>query len=78
MHGACSPGIALIGDFSENVPNQSALDAVQALIAVGVAQGHIKDDYKLRVHRDNDNNNSKDCPGEKFLEEVKTWPNFQE
>ena len=66
----------MIGDFADAVPNDEALDAIRSLIAIGVSEGHIKEEYTLRVHRDADN--CKDCPGEKFYEELKTRPNVQE
>lgn len=71
------PGIAVIGDFSDKVPNNEALDAIRALIAIGIAHGHIKESYKLKVWRDSENNNN-ECPGEKFCEEIRTWPHYSE
>jgi hypothetical protein len=76
----------VIGDFSESVPNNEALDAIRALLSMGVAYGHIKANYRLILHREGcEANNNKEAsngkekassPGEKFYDELKTWPNF--
>lgn len=69
--------IALVGDFTEEVPSQEALEAVKTLVELGVGLGKIEPDYKLKVHKNTDQAGT-EGPGDKFYEEVKSWPNFEE
>ncbi|KAF2891552.1 hypothetical protein ILUMI_14621, partial [Ignelater luminosus] len=68
-----SIGICVIGTFTSKLPNAVALKAVKDLISCGVSQGKIKTGYKLLGHRQA---KATECPGNKFYEEIKTWPNW--
>ncbi len=69
-----SPGLCVIGDFSDHVPNTKALDALKQLIQCGVDNGKIRSDYILYGHRDV---TATTCPGDKFYELIQTWPHYK-
>ncbi|CAL7950367.1 unnamed protein product [Xylocopa violacea] len=70
-----SIGICVIGDFSDFLPNEKALNAVKALIDYGVSLGKISEDYHVIGHRQARNTA---CPGTTFYKYVQThlrWTN---
>jgi len=64
---------AIIGDYTERLPNAAALKAVKELIACGVGKGKINANYTLCGHRDV---LSTTCPGDALYNDLKTWPNW--
>ncbi|KAF4528960.1 hypothetical protein B566_EDAN011265 [Ephemera danica] len=68
-----SIGICIIGDFSKQLPNKLALDAVHALIKHGVQEGLILPQYTLLGHRQV---RETQCPGEALYQEIMTWTHF--
>ncbi|XP_045194511.2 peptidoglycan-recognition protein SC2-like isoform X1 [Mercenaria mercenaria] len=65
--------ICVIGDFSDHVPNQAALDAVQKMIACGVANNKLVSNYTMLGHRDV---GSTACPGTAYYNLIQTWPHY--
>lgn len=68
-----SIGIALIGDFSDNLPSQKMLQALKDLLACGVEIGEIDRNYKLFGGRQVSGTAS---PGTRLYRELKTWNHF--
>ncbi|XP_076752878.1 peptidoglycan-recognition protein SC2 [Xylocopa sonorina] len=68
-----SIGICVIGDFSDFLPNDKALNAVKALIDYGVSLGKISEDYHVVGHRQVRNTL---CPGTTFYKYVQTHPRW--
>lgn len=65
--------ISVMGDYSHKLPNEKALNAVQAMIQCGIKLGKITTDYKLYGHR---NAGQTECPGDKLYELIQTWTHF--
>ncbi|TGZ51232.1 Uncharacterized protein DBV15_03183 [Temnothorax longispinosus] len=68
-----SIGICIIGDYSDRTPNAAAVQAVTNLIAHGVQNRKIKNDYKLLGHLQTWATN---CPGNSLYTMIKSWPNW--
>ncbi|XP_070544582.1 peptidoglycan recognition protein 1-like [Ptychodera flava] len=68
-----SHAVSFMGNFMDALPNQSALDAAQALIDCGIAEGYISSDYTLKGHRDV---GSTSCPGDALYDEIQTWDHY--
>lgn len=68
-----SVGISFVGCFMKELPPQSSLDVLKALIQKGVDENHIAKDYKLVGHCQCTVTES---PGKALFEVLKTWPNF--
>lgn len=73
-----SIGIAIIGNFNYQLPNEEQIEAVQQLMEYGVKIGKIRKDYKLLgqkqcLLRNNDDNNS---PGQMLFNLIKTWDHW--
>lgn len=64
---------SIMGDYSHKLPNEEALDAVQAMIECGIQLGKITPDYKMYGHRDV---RATECPGDTLYELIKTWDHF--
>lgn len=70
-----SVGICVIGDFSNRLPNEAALNAVKDLIQCGVSTNKLKEGYKLIGHRQSAASSTK-CPGDAFYEEITQWSHW--
>ncbi|XP_076221970.1 peptidoglycan recognition protein 3-like [Nomia melanderi] len=68
-----SIGICVIGDFSDFLPNEAALQALNGLIEYGVSLGKISKTYQVIGHRQVRNTV---CPGEEFYKYVQTNPRW--
>uniref|UniRef100_A0A6M2E0X6 Peptidoglycan-recognition protein n=1 Tax=Xenopsylla cheopis TaxID=163159 RepID=A0A6M2E0X6_XENCH len=66
-----SVGICLIGNYNSVLPSEAMLNAVKNLIACGVAEGHLRQDYVLLGHRQAI---ATTCPGDRLYQEISTWP----
>ncbi|XP_076679571.1 peptidoglycan recognition protein 3 [Andrena cerasifolii] len=68
-----SIGICVIGDFSDFLPNDAALNTLNALIDYGVSLGKISESYHVLGHRQ-----ARDtlCPGDEFYKYVQTNPRW--
>ncbi|XP_060566740.1 peptidoglycan recognition protein 1-like [Ruditapes philippinarum] len=65
--------ICVIGDFTNRVPNDAAVNAVKQMIACGLSNGKLSNTYLLRGARDVETTAS---PGEKLYDLIKTWPHY--
>ncbi|KAF3428665.1 hypothetical protein E2986_14106 [Frieseomelitta varia] len=72
-YNANSIGICIIGDFTNRLPNEAALKALNALISYGVSKGSISHSYHVLPHRQV---TSTACPGTKLYEYVKKLPRW--
>ncbi|KAL4233783.1 hypothetical protein ACF0H5_008461 [Mactra antiquata] len=74
-YGYNSVGLAIcvIGDFTNRVPNDAALNAVKNLINCGLANGKLTSTYTLRGHRDM---GATACPGQKLYDLIQSWPHY--
>ncbi|XP_018053136.1 PREDICTED: peptidoglycan recognition protein-like isoform X2 [Atta colombica] len=68
-----SIGICIIGDFTDFLPNEAALKALNKLIAYGVLFGKIKKNYNVIGHRQV---RDTECPGETFYKFVVNLPRW--
>ncbi|KAG7211022.1 hypothetical protein KM043_016383 [Ampulex compressa] len=68
-----SIGICFMGDFSDFLPNDAALEALNSLIACGVSLGKINTEYKLLGHRQA---RKTLCPGETLYRYVMNLPGW--
>ncbi|CAD1474525.1 unnamed protein product [Heterotrigona itama] len=68
-----SIGICIIGDFSNFLPDEAALKAVNALINYGVSIGKISENYRVLGHRQAVNTL---CPGTELYKYVQTLPRW--
>ncbi|XP_018560982.1 peptidoglycan-recognition protein LB isoform X2 [Anoplophora glabripennis] len=73
-YNSISMGISLIGDWTASLPPERQLAAAHKLIAMGVREGHIAEDYHLVGHRQV--REGTECPGEVLYEEIKKWPHY--
>ncbi|XP_017752210.1 PREDICTED: peptidoglycan recognition protein 3-like [Eufriesea mexicana] len=64
-----SIGICIIGDFSDFLPSEVALKAVNTLVDYGVSLGKISEDYRIIGHRQVRNTV---CPGEVLYRYLQT------
>ncbi|KAK7109321.1 peptidoglycan-recognition protein SC2-like [Littorina saxatilis] len=65
--------ISVIGDFSNKVPNEAALNTVKQLIQCGLANHKISHSYTLKGHRDV---GTTACPGTAYYNLIQSWPHF--
>ncbi|XP_052262662.1 peptidoglycan-recognition protein SC2-like isoform X3 [Dreissena polymorpha] len=65
--------ICVIGDFTNRLPNDAALNAVKQLVQCAHDNHKITATYMLRGHRDV---GATACPGNKLYELIKTWPHY--
>jgi len=72
-YNSIAHAVSFMGNFDDELPNQKAMDAAQALIDCGVARGYIRSTYILRGHRDVADTA---CPGQTLYDEIKTWNNY--
>uniref|UniRef100_A0A0K8WML6 Peptidoglycan-recognition protein LB n=1 Tax=Bactrocera latifrons TaxID=174628 RepID=A0A0K8WML6_BACLA len=70
-----SVGIALIGDWTDDLPPLPVLEKLQQLITYGTQMGHIQRDYVLLGHRQV---KSTDCPGNRLYNTLKEWPHYKQ
>ncbi|XP_066996185.2 peptidoglycan recognition protein [Anabrus simplex] len=68
-------GIALIGEFSDEIPSRIQLDALKNLLKCGVELGELSEDFKLLGHRQLIATKS---PGLALYQEIQTWPEWVE
>lgn len=72
-----SIGIAMIGDFSSRIPNEKAMEALEALIQCAGDENHLTSNYKLLGHRQvHGPVHGTECPGHKLyfhLRGMKNW-----
>lgn len=69
-----SVGITLIGDWTVQLPPEEQLATAHKLIAFGVRQGYIREDYILHGHRQV--REGTECPGDRLFKEISAWPHF--
>ncbi|XP_069003389.1 peptidoglycan recognition protein 5 [Embiotoca jacksoni] len=62
-HNSDSLGIAFMGNFNNDTPNQDAISSVKRLLQGGVSQGFLHPGFVLLGHRDL---GETECPGEKL------------
>ncbi|XP_011197148.2 peptidoglycan-recognition protein LB-like [Zeugodacus cucurbitae] len=74
-YNARSVGIALIGDWTADLPPRPVLDKLQQLITYGMQMGHIQRNYALLGHRQV---KATDCPGNRLYNALKEWPHFEQ
>lgn len=67
--------IAFIGTFHKHEPSERSIIAVQQLIAVGVEQGKIAQNYRLYGHRQLIPTTS---PGKRIYEIIQSWAHWSE
>nr|KAG5698050.1 hypothetical protein BaRGS_016698 [Batillaria attramentaria] len=65
--------ISVIGDFTDHVPNEAALDTVKQLIQCGLDNGKISPHYTLKGHRDV---GTTACPGTAYYNLIQSWPHY--
>ncbi|KAJ9584110.1 hypothetical protein L9F63_021546, partial [Diploptera punctata] len=70
-----SVGICIIGDFTDRVPNDAALNALKSLMQCAVDLGYVIDTYYMIGHRQS-SASSTECPGNKLYQEITTWPHW--
>jgi N-acetylmuramoyl-L-alanine amidase len=68
-----SLGFAVIGTYTDHLPLDRALSAVQKLIACSVTKGKLATNYTLHGHRDGGRTT---CPGQKLYDLIRTWPHY--
>nr|AAY27973.1 peptidoglycan recognition protein 1 [Euprymna scolopes] len=68
-----SVAISVMGDFSDRLPNEKALNAVNNLIVCGIKQNKITKNYSLYGHRDV---RKTACPGDKFYDLITKWSHY--
>ena len=57
------------------MPNSEALDAVKALLEIGVENGALSPDYKLYGHRDAPASKT-DGPGDALYKHIQNWDHY--
>ncbi|CAD7090194.1 unnamed protein product [Hermetia illucens] len=68
-----SIGIAFIGDFSDELPSEKALQAAKSLLACGVSNGYLARNYRLLGARQVI---STESPGLELYGEIQDWDNW--
>ncbi|XP_021192952.3 peptidoglycan recognition protein [Helicoverpa armigera] len=66
-------GISFIGDFRTKIPSPLALKALRSLLACGVQNKYLAEDYYLVGHRQL---SQTDSPGEMLQKHVEMWPHW--
>lgn len=74
-HNKRAISIAIVGCYMNTLPSAASIELCKKLIAKGVEDGHIADDYKLIGHCQSTMTES---PGRMLFEEIKTWPHWTE
>lgn len=64
---------SIMGNYMTRIPNQKAIEALKAIISVGISKGKIEKDYRLYGHKDVGNTK---CPGIKLYELISKWPEY--
>lgn len=59
--------------ISDELPPVKQLETVKELIAYGVANGHIHEEYHLLGHRQV---RATECPGDRLYQEIQTWNHY--
>ncbi|XP_030381094.1 peptidoglycan-recognition protein SA [Scaptodrosophila lebanonensis] len=72
-YNANGTGIAFIGNYVEKLPPQAALDAAKSLLACGVKQGELSEDYHLLAASQVSDTKS---PGLTLYNEIQEWPHW--
>ena len=64
---------AFMGNYSYKLPDDTAIQAVNRMIDLGVKLGKLTSDYKLYGHRD-----VRFCesPGQRFYDLIRTWGHY--
>lgn len=65
--------ICIIGDFTNHVPNDAALNTVKQLIQCALDNGKLTQNYTLKGHRDV---GTTECPGTAYYNLIHSWPHF--
>ncbi|XP_049779933.1 peptidoglycan-recognition protein 1-like [Schistocerca cancellata] len=68
-----SIGICVIGDFSDRLPNDAAMETLQNMMACGVSLGKVSDSYLVLGHRQV---KATLCPGDQLYAWVTQLPNW--
>ncbi|KAJ8733171.1 hypothetical protein PYW08_001469 [Mythimna loreyi] len=68
-------GISFIGDFRTKMPSPLALKALKSLLACGVTNKYLAEDYYLVAHSQL---SKTDSPGEMLQKHVEMWPHWLE
>ncbi|KAL5275681.1 PGLYRP1.2 family protein [Megaselia abdita] len=69
-----SMAIAFVGNFDEELPPQSALNAAKKLLSCGVQKGELHRRYKLVAARQI---SSTESPGRKLFVELQDWDHYK-
>nr|AQU14349.1 PGRP-LE [Locusta migratoria] len=68
-----SLGLNMIGTFIKELPPAKQMVALRQLIAMGVSEGYVAENYTLLAHRQL---SATESPGTRFFEELMTWPHW--
>ncbi|XP_067275554.1 peptidoglycan recognition protein 5 [Pseudorasbora parva] len=66
-HNSYSVGIALMGNFNDELPSSASLLALLRLLHTGVLHGHVRPNFELIGHRDVAKT---ECPGEHLYSQL--------
>ncbi|CAH1780355.1 unnamed protein product, partial [Owenia fusiformis] len=70
-------GISIMGDFSNLLPNQMALDAFNSLVECGINNSRILSNYSLIGHRQARRPYYTTCPGKALYCHIQSWDHFK-
>ncbi|KAI3387257.1 hypothetical protein SNEBB_002689 [Seison nebaliae] len=69
-----SLGIAIVGDYTDRLPNKETLKRLKDFLECSVKKVHLLPTYKLQGHRDN--GQITECPGYTLYNELRTWDKY--
>ncbi|KAL4236848.1 N-acetylmuramoyl-L-alanine amidase [Mactra antiquata] len=72
-HNSVSLGVAMIGNYMNDLPSSDAIRAAKELIECGVERSKISTFYDLFGHRDASQTT---CPGDELYDEIQSWPGY--
>ncbi|XP_054260300.1 peptidoglycan-recognition protein SB2-like [Macrosteles quadrilineatus] len=75
-----SIGIAAIGDFRDEAPNEEMLEGIERFVNLGISNDnqYLTDTYTVLAHCQLDESNYwTECPGDAFLEEIRDMPHWE-
>ena len=68
-----SVSFSVMGDYTDHLPNQAALDAISHLIYRGIILRKLTVDFRLYGHRDA---RPTESPGEALYKLIRTWDHY--
>ncbi|XP_059476471.1 peptidoglycan-recognition protein SB1-like [Neocloeon triangulifer] len=69
-----SIGVCFIGDFSDRLPNETALAALRSLIKCSISSNFLMNNYTMLGHRQA---KATLCPGDALFKEISQWPHWK-